>query len=148
MDETWIHHFDPETKQQSMTWKRASSPTPKNSKFQVRRERLASVFWDAQGIIMVEYLEKGATITGSYYADQIRRLPEDIKEKRRSKLRAGVLFHQDNAPAHKAAVAMAAIQETGFELLEHPPYSPDLAPSDFYLFPRLKERLRSDIRRR
>lgn len=143
MDETWIHHFDPETKQQSMTWKRASSPTPK--KFKVTSSAgkvMASVFWDAEGIIMVEYLEKGATITGSYYADQIRRLREAIKEKRRGKLRVGVLFHQDNAPAHKAAVAMAAIQETGFELLEHPPYSPDLAPSDFYLFPRLKEHLR------
>lgn len=81
---------------------------------------------------MVEYLEKGATITGFYYADQIRRFREAIKEKRRGKLRAGVLFHQDNAPAHKAAVAMAVIQEMGFELVEHPPYSPDLAPSDFY----------------
>lgn len=91
---------------------------------------------------MVEYLEKGATITGSYYADQIRRFREAIKEKRRGKLRAGVLFHQDNAPAHKAAVAMAVIQEMGFELVEHPPYSPDLAPSDFYLFPRLKKHLR------
>lgn len=39
---------------------------------------------------------------------------------------------------------MAAIEETGFELLEHPPYSPDLAPSDFYLFPRLKEHLRGN----
>ncbi|CAF4944357.1 unnamed protein product [Pieris macdunnoughi] len=80
---------------------------------------MASVFWDAEGIIMVEYLEKGATITGSYYADQIRRLREAIKQKRRGKLRAGVLFHQDNAPSHKAAVAMAAIQETVFEFLEH-----------------------------
>ncbi|XP_045453244.1 histone-lysine N-methyltransferase SETMAR-like [Melitaea cinxia] len=143
MDKTWILHFDPETKQQSMTWKRASSPTPKKFKVSSSAEKvMVSVFWDAQGIIMVEYLEKGATITGSYYADQIRRLREAIKEKRRGKLRAGVLFHQDNAPAHKAAVAMAAIQETGFELLEHPPYSPDLAPSYFYLFPRLKERLR------
>ena len=90
---------------------------------------------------MVEYLEEGTTITGSYYAAQIRRLREAIKEKKSGKLWAGVLFHQDNAPAHKAAVAMAAIQETGFELLDHPPYSPDLAPSDFYLFP-LKEQLR------
>ncbi|CAK1592430.1 unnamed protein product [Parnassius mnemosyne] len=143
MDETWIQHFNPETKQQSMTWKRASSPTPKKFKVSSSAAKvMASVFWDAQCIIMVEYLENGATITGSYYAEQIRRLREAFKEKRRGKLRAGVLFHQDNAPAHKAAVAMAAIQETGFELLEHPPYSPDLAPSDFYLFPRLKERLR------
>lgn len=145
MDESWIHHFDPETKQQSMTWKRASSPTPK--KFKVASSAgkvMASVFWDAEGVIMIEYLEKGTTITGSYYADQIRRLREAIKEKRRGKLRAGILFHQDNAPPHKAGVAMAAIRDSGFELLEHPPYSPDLAPSDFYLFPRLKEDLRGN----
>lgn len=143
MDESWIHHFDPETKQQSMTWKRPSSPTPK--KFKVTSSAgkvVASVFWDAEGIIKIEYLEKGATITGSYYAKQIKRLREAIKEKRRGKLRAGVLFHQDNAPPHKAGVAMAAIHDAGFECLEHPPYSPDLAPSDFYLFPRLKEDLR------
>ncbi|CAK1591719.1 unnamed protein product [Parnassius mnemosyne] len=104
MDETWIHHFEPETKQQSMIWKRASSPTPKKFKVSSSAGKvIASVFWDAQGIIMVEYLEKGATITGSYYADQIRRLRKAIKKKRRGKLRAGVLFHQDNAPAHKAA---------------------------------------------
>ncbi|XP_046976362.1 histone-lysine N-methyltransferase SETMAR-like [Vanessa cardui] len=143
MDETWIHHFDPETEQQSMTWKRASSPTPKKFKVSSSAGKvMASVFLDAEGIIMVEYLEKGATITGSYYADQIRRWREAIKQKSRGKLRAGVLFHQDNAPSHKAAVAMTAIQESGFEILEYPPYSPDLAPSDFYLFPRLKEHLR------
>ncbi|CAH2088085.1 unnamed protein product [Euphydryas editha] len=61
---------------------------------------------------MVEYLEMGASITGSDYADQIKRLQKVVKEKTRGKLRAGVLFHQDNAFAHKAAVAIAAIQET------------------------------------
>lgn len=69
VDESWIHHFDPETKQQSMTWKRPSSPTPK--KFKVASSAgkvMASVFWDAEGVIMIDYLEKGATITGSYYA--------------------------------------------------------------------------------
>ncbi|XP_073399608.1 histone-lysine N-methyltransferase SETMAR-like [Dendrobates tinctorius] len=143
MDETWIHHFDPETKQQSMTWKRADEPTPKKFKVSSSAGKvMASVFLDAEGIIMVDYFEKGATITGSYCAEQIRRLREAIKEKRRDKLRAGVLFHQDNAPAHKAAVAMATIQEAGFELVENPLYSPDLAPSDFFLFPRLKEHLR------
>ena len=45
-----------------------------------------------------------------------------------SKVSKGVLFHQDNAPAHKSTVAMAAIHECGFELVDHPPYSPDLAP--------------------
>ena len=47
-------------------------------------------------------------------------------------------FHQDNTLSHTSAVAMAKIHELRFELLDHPPYSPDLAPSDFFLFPHLK----------
>ena len=57
------------------------------------------------------------------------------------KLTKGVLFHQDNAPAHKSVVAMAAGHDCGFELIEHPPYSPDLAPSDCFLFPNMKKTL-------
>jgi len=53
-----------------------------------------------------------------------------------------VLLLQDNAPAHTASIATSAATECGYELLPHPPYSPDLAPSDFYLFPKLKEHLR------
>ena len=59
-----------------------------------------------------------------------------------SKLRRKVLLHQDNAPSHKSLVAMAAISTAGFELLDHPPYSSDLAPRDYRLFPKLKEHLR------
>ncbi|KAJ8734381.1 hypothetical protein PYW07_014932 [Mythimna separata] len=62
---------------------------------------MASVLWDAEGNIIVEYLKKGPTIMDSYYADQKRRLRQVIKEKKRCKLRVRVLFHQNNAPAHK-----------------------------------------------
>jgi len=48
----------------------------------------------------------------------------------------------DNAPSHTSAVALAKIHELRFEQLDHPPYSPDLAPSDFFLFPKLKVALR------
>ena len=50
-----------------------------------------------------------------------------------------MLFHQDNAPAHSSSQALTPIRNAGFELLRHPSYSPDLAPSDFYLFPKLNE---------
>ena len=56
----------------------------------------------------------------------------------RGKLTREVLFHQDSEPAHMSTVAMAAIQKCGFQLVEDPPYSPDLAPSDYYLFPKIK----------
>ena len=52
-----------------------------------------------------------------------------------------VLFHQDNAPCHKSLAAMAKLNELSFELLPHPPYSPNLAPSDYYLFADLKKML-------
>ena len=49
---------------------------------------------------------------------------------------------QDNVPAHTLQAVMTAATECGFEVLFHPPYSPDLAPSDFYLFPKMKTNLR------
>ncbi|XP_014476473.1 PREDICTED: histone-lysine N-methyltransferase SETMAR-like [Dinoponera quadriceps] len=53
-----------------------------------------------------------------------------------------ILFHQYSAPVHKSVKAMAKLNELRYELLPHPPYSPDSAPYDFYLFPNLKRWLR------
>jgi histone-lysine N-methyltransferase SETMAR len=56
-----------------------------------------------------------------------------------------IILYQDNAPTHKSVLAMGKLRNLHYELLEHPlyslthtPYSPDLAPSDFYLFPKFK----------
>ena len=53
-----------------------------------------------------------------------------------------VLLLHENAPAHTTQVAMTAATECGFEILPHPSYSPDMAPFDFYMFPKLKSHLR------
>jgi histone-lysine N-methyltransferase SETMAR len=102
---------------------------------------IASIFLDSQGIIMIHYLEQGRTINGTYYADELRRLRQ-IARKRRGKLTQGVLLLHDNAPAHTSQVAMAAATDRGFKMSPHPPYSTELAPSDFYLFPKLKTKRR------
>jgi histone-lysine N-methyltransferase SETMAR len=52
--------------------------------------------------------------------------------------RKKIIFHQDNAFAHKSVLAMGKLRDLHYELLEYPPCSPDLAPSDFFLFPKLK----------
>jgi len=49
-----------------------------------------------------------------------------------------IIFHQDNTPALRSVLAMGRLRDLHYELLQHPPYSPDLAPSDFCLFPKLK----------
>lgn len=53
-----------------------------------------------------------------------------------------VILHQDNAPAHTAASTRLEIDLLGFNIIEHPPYSPDLAPMDFAVFPFIKSQLR------
>ena len=73
----------------------------------------------------MDYLDKAHTLTGAYHADLLRQLREIIKQ-----IRRGVLFHQDNAPAHTSTVAMAAVQKCGFQLVEDPLHSPDLAPKN------------------
>jgi len=54
-----------------------------------------------------------------------------------------VLLHHDNARPHTAAGTVETVQQLGFKLLQHPPYSPDLAPSDYHIFGPLKEAMRS-----
>ena len=103
---------------------------------------MATVFWDWEGIILIYYKEKWRNITGEYHLSILNQLKEAIKEKCRGKLAKGVLLLQDNAPVHKSTVGMVALHTHGFESLVHLPYSPDLAPSDFHLFPNLKKELR------
>lgn len=93
---------------------------------------MITIFWDAKGILLIDYPERGATL--------ISILRDCIKERRKVKLSRGILFHQEYASVHKRLVSLKVIQDAGFELLI--PYSPDLASSDFYLFSYLKKRLR------
>jgi len=61
----------------------------------------------------------------------LKSLRDAIKEKRRGLLSRGVMLLHDNAPVHKAKKAQAAIAECGFQEMNHPPYSLDLAPCDY-----------------
>lgn len=142
-DESWIHFYDPLSPREARAWKHRGSPTPKRPKAEKSAGKvMMSVFWDKDGVLLLDFLPRGHTLTGEYYANLMQRLREAIKSKRRGKLSRGVLLLHDNAPVHKSRVAASAIRQCGFEELNHPPYSPDLAPSDFYLFGILKKRFR------
>ena len=88
---------------------------------------MATVSWDGHGVILIDYLRKGKTVTGAALLDKLK---AELAEKRPHSQKKKILFHQDNAPSHTTAVAMAKIHELRFELLDSP-YSPDPAPSDF-----------------
>ena len=140
MDETWIHHFALESNQQSAELRAAGEIRPKQPKMKTSAGKvLASVFWDAPGNLFIDYFEKGRTlilycINGAFEGRNHQKKRPQIKKKK-------VLFHQDNTPCHKLIAMMAKLHELLFKLLLHPPYSPDLAPSNYWLFSDFKRML-------
>ena len=69
-------------------------------------------------------------------------MDKEIEEKRPElATRKGVIFHQDNARPHTSLVTRKKLLELGWEVMPHPPYSPDLAPSDYHLFRSLQNHL-------
>ena len=144
IDETWLYHYDPETKQQSMEWRHSGSPRPQkipSAKIRWKSSRL--VFWDQDVILLVAYLPKGQTINAVYYSSLQVQLKGILKEKHRGKFTKGASFLQDNAPAHRAFATRKKLACLGFHCLDHPRNSPDLAPSDYNLFPWLKKTIES-----
>ena len=91
------------------------------------------------GITKVDYLPQKTTMTEPYYGEVLTNLRQAVKAKRRGMLTRGPLLLHGNAPVHMPRVAQAIVKDIGFEQLSHPPYSPDLTPSDFYLFSHLKQ---------
>jgi len=143
MEETWLYHYDTETKQQSLEWWHSGSPHPKKFRLQKSAGKvLASIFRDQDGILLVHYLPKGHTINAEYCSAVLVQLKDILKEKCRGKFTKGVLFLHDNAQAHRALATQKKLAYLGFQCLDHPPYSPDLAPLDYHLFPGLKKQLK------
>jgi len=81
-------------------------------------------------------------MNGQYYANLITRLRSVVVEKRRGKVSRSVLLLQDNVPVHTSKVSKAALRKTGFAEIDHLPYSPDLAPWNYFLFKNLTSDLR------
>ena len=103
---------------------------------------MATVFWDSERVVLADFLEGKKTVIGAYYIEVLRKLRAKLAEKRPEKLHHGIFFHHDNAPAHSSWIKRDVLREFRWELLPHPPYSPNLAPSHFFLFSKLKEHLK------
>lgn len=142
-DETMILYYDPTSKRDSMEWHRKGEPAPKKAKVnQSVKKLMATIFWDCEGILLIDFKERNTVVNAAYYSDLLRQLRQKIIEKRRGKITRGVRLLHDNSPVHTAAISKSTVKECGFIEINHPPYSPDLAPSDYFLFSKLKSDLR------
>lgn len=88
-------------------------------------------------------VQSGKTINGKYYEDYLKKHLRPAIRKKRPELLAGnpIILH-DNATAHGVEGVTSLFQSYGWEILAHPPYSPDISPCDYDLFPKLKENMR------
>ena len=78
----WVHYFTPATKKQSNQWTEGGESAPKRAKIiPYAGNIMGSLFSDARGIIFIDYLQKGKTINGEYYANLLERLSDAIKKK-------------------------------------------------------------------
>jgi Transposase and inactivated derivatives len=117
----------------------ASHNIIEEEKIQSGGKVMATVFWNAEGVIMVEFLEQGCTINSVQYLTTLKTLKARLHRVRPTKAMADALLLHDNARPHISCHTTAEIVKIGWEVLPLPPYSPDLAPSDFHLFGPLKE---------
>lgn len=142
-DESWCHHYEPETRRQSLQWKHLNSPPPKKAKAVISSGKvLLTFFFDRQGPLLIEFAKRGETINSSRYCATLNRLRVAIKNKRPGRLTNGVILLHDNARPHVAGVVKTQLAKFKWETLQHPPYSPDLSPCDFHIFGKLKKHLK------
>jgi histone-lysine N-methyltransferase SETMAR len=92
---------------------------------------------------MVEFMQQGTTVTSKVFCEMLKGLRRAIQKKRHGMLTSGVVLLHDNTCLHIAACTQALLEHFNWELFDHPPYSPDLAPSDYYLFYYMKNWLES-----
>jgi transposase len=136
-DETWLPVYQPA----NYMWLPESSTPPTQPKLNPLKDKvMLTVFWGVEGFFLLKVLPKGRTINGAYFREEII-LPLS-KEMKSKSMVPKLWLHMDNASPHKAGDTLDLITRLGFIQMPQPPFSPDLAPSDFYLFGRVKKEMK------
>ncbi|CAH1977550.1 unnamed protein product [Acanthoscelides obtectus] len=131
-DESWIYCYEPENK-------RPSAPT-KIIRSRSVSKKMVATFVSKAGHIATIPLNEQRTVTADWYTTIC--LPKVITELRKISPERRIILQQDNTSSHTAQKTRQYLTEENMELLDHPPYSPDLSPNDFFSFPKIKYRLR------
>ena len=106
------------------------------------RANLPTNFWwslfDSTGMIYMHWVPTGQTVNKEYYVKVLREFRKRFHRKRPALFKSGQWhFHKDNAPVLNSILVTDYLTKMGIKTLPQPPYSPDLTPCDFWLFPKL-----------
>ena len=143
-NESWIYCYGPETKKQSSQWKHAGSPRRKKARWSKSTHKLLMIhFFDSTGMIYMHWVPTGQTVNKEYYVEVLKEFRKRFRRKRPALFKLGQWhFYQDNILVHNSILVTDYLTKMDIKTIPQRPYSPDLAPCDFWLFPMLKEKLR------
>ena len=100
-------------------------------------------FFDIKRIVHKEFVPTGETVNSGFYCEVLRRLREKVRRYRPQLWREQTwLLHHDNAPSQTAVLTDQFLMKNKIAVIPYQPYSPDLAPCDFFLFPKMKLKLK------
>ncbi|EFN68500.1 Histone-lysine N-methyltransferase SETMAR, partial [Camponotus floridanus] len=100
-------------------------------------------FFDIRGVVYIHWVPEGQTVNQHYYIEILSTLRERVRRRRPELWKNNSwMLHQDNAPSHSALSVKSFFAKHKITVLDHPPYSPDLAPCDYFLFPKVKSELK------
>ena len=139
-DESWFYW----SYEQTQIWLPENSERPQIPKPTIGLQKtLFSIYFSLRGIILIDNLEPKAKFNATYFVEQILpKIDSFYREFRPKNGAKNVFLHVDNARPHNAKISRFKMSEYGLKRMEHPPYSPDLAPCDFWLFGYIKEKLK------
>jgi hypothetical protein len=120
---------------------RQTSPKSLNEWCLPARKLMATVFWDRKGVLMAEFMHQGTTVTSEAYCETY--VGPAIQNKRHGMLTYGVVLLHDNVRQHTTARTRTLLEHFKWDLFDHLPYSPDLAPKHCHLLTCLKNWLGS-----
>ena len=142
MDESAVFFHMPETKNQSKQWVMKGQPGPIKARVHASWQKLMLLaYFDTDSVIYTDYMPRGKTVNAKYIIESLGRFLEKYRAKRPIQASQEWFLHWDNAPVHTAAAVKQFIADRAIKTIAHPPYSPDLAPADFFLFPKVKSEL-------
>ena len=142
-DETCVYMFEPQSRADNKQWKRKDKKRPCIAKRTISsKKKLYAISFNSSGPVVQVPCPSGHTVTGRFYKNSVlRKVKEFYNKKRPSKEWSGAHLLHDNASSHKCEVVKSFLASEKVKVLNHRPYSPDLSPCDFFLFPRLKKML-------
>ena len=135
--------FEPQKRADNKQWKRKDQNRPCIPKRTISSKKmLYAISFNLSGPVVQVPCSSGHTVTGRFYKNSVlKKVKEFYNKKRPSKGWSGVHLLHDNASSHKCEVVKTFLSSEKVKVLNHPPYSPDLSPCDFFLFPRLLKML-------